>query len=57
MTEAPTVTLGTAPVMRITNSTASTRIADVCFMGIYVDYTAAVVAAATTVPVHLPFMR
>jgi hypothetical protein len=57
MTEAPTVTLGTAPVMRITNSTASTRIADVCFMGIYVDYTPAVVAAATTVPVHLPFMR
>jgi hypothetical protein len=47
MTEAPTVTLGTAPVMRVTNSTASTRIADVCSMGIYVDYTAAVAVAPT----------
>jgi hypothetical protein len=57
MTEAPAVTLGTAPVMRITNSTASTRIADVCFMGMYVDYTpAAVVATTLPVPVHLPFM-
>jgi hypothetical protein len=47
MTEAPTVTLGTAPVMRVTNSTASTRIADVCSMGIYADYTPAAAAAPT----------
>jgi len=44
-TYAPSVTLGTAPVMRITQVTGSTRIAVVCFMGIYVDYTP---AAATS---------
>lgn len=37
-TYAPSVTLGTAPVMRLTQVTASTRIAMVCFMGIYVEY-------------------
>ncbi len=41
ITEAPSVTLGTAPVMRVTQVTSSTRIAMVCFMGIYVDYTPA----------------
>jgi len=41
-TYAPTVTLGTAPVMRVTQVTSSTRIAMVCLMGIYVDYTPAV---------------
>jgi hypothetical protein len=41
MTETPTVTLGTAPVMQVTQVTASTRIAIVCFMGMYVDYTPA----------------
>jgi hypothetical protein len=46
MTQTPTVTLGTAPVMRITQVTSSTRIADVCFMGMYVDYTPA--ASGTT---------
>jgi hypothetical protein len=46
MTQAPTVTLGTAPVMRITQVTSSTRIAVVCFMGIYVDFTPA--ASGTT---------
>jgi len=40
ITENPSVTLGTAPVMRITQVTSSTRIAIVCFMGIYVDFTA-----------------
>lgn len=39
VTYAPAVTLGTAPVMRINQVTSSTRIAIVCFMGIYVDYT------------------
>jgi hypothetical protein len=41
LTTSPSVTLGTAPVMRITQVTASTRIAMVCFMGIYVAYTPA----------------
>jgi hypothetical protein len=45
LTLAPSVTLGTAPVMRITQVTSSTRIAMVCFMGMYVDYTPAVAAA------------
>lgn len=45
MTSSPAVTLGTAPVMRITQVTSSTRIADVCFMGIYVDYTPGAVVA------------
>jgi hypothetical protein len=43
---APTVTLGTAPVMRITQVTSSTRIAMVSGMFMYVDYTPAAVAAA-----------
>lgn len=42
-TYAPSVTLATAPVMRVTQVTASTRIAIVTEMGIYVDYTPAVV--------------
>jgi hypothetical protein len=42
VTYAPSVTLGTAPVMRVTQVTSSTRIAMACFMGIYVDYTPAV---------------
>lgn len=37
----PSVTLGTAPVMRITQVTSSTRIADVCAMWMYVAYTPA----------------
>lgn len=45
ITETPTVTLGTSPVARltITGGTAS-RIAMSCFMGMYVDYTPAVVS-------------
>jgi hypothetical protein len=39
MTEQPSVTLGTSPVMRITQVTSSTRIAMVCGMFMYVDYT------------------
>lgn len=56
MTNAPSVTVGTAPVMRITQVTASTRIADVCFMGIYVDYTPAAAAATPSlaVPTTVP---
>lgn len=37
----PAVTVGTAPVMRVTQVTSSTRIAMVDAMGIYVDYTPA----------------
>jgi hypothetical protein len=50
-TSTPTVTLGTAPVMRITQVTSSTQVAIVCFMGLYVDYTAAIpdLAMAMTV--------
>jgi hypothetical protein len=40
-TYAPSVTLGSSPVARITQVTSSTRIADVCAMGMYVDYTPA----------------
>lgn len=39
VTYEPVVTPATAPVMRITQVTSSTRIAVVCFMGMYVDYT------------------
>lgn len=46
---APSVTVGTAPVMRITQVTSSTRIADVCFMGMYVDYTPGVAARVVKV--------
>lgn len=41
-TYAPSVTLGNSPVARITQVTSSTRIAMVCFMGMYVDYTPSV---------------
>jgi hypothetical protein len=47
-TYAPSVTLGSSPVLRITQVTSSTRIAMVCFMGLYVDYTPA--PAAGQVP-------
>jgi hypothetical protein len=46
----PTVTLGNSPVMRITQVTSSTRTANVCFMGMYVDYTPAAVVAALAEP-------
>jgi hypothetical protein len=50
-TYAPSVTLGSSPVLRITQVTSSTRIAMVCFMGMYVDYTP---AAVTQVPYTSP---
>lgn len=53
LTSSPSVTVGTAPVMRITQVTSSTRIAMVCFMGIYVDYTPAEVD--TFVPSASPY--
>lgn len=37
----PTVTKGNSPVARITQVTASTRIAMVCWLGMYADYTPA----------------
>lgn len=55
VSSAPSVTLGNAPTLslNITGGTAS-RIADCCFMGIYVDYTPAAVAAAA-VPYTRPY--
>jgi hypothetical protein len=47
-TYAPSVTVGTSPVARITQVTSSTRIAMVCAMGMYVDYTPA------TLPTGIP---
>lgn len=38
-TYVPAVTLGTSPVIRITQVTSSTRVAMVCFLGMHVDYT------------------
>jgi hypothetical protein len=46
-TYAPSVTKGNSPVARITQVTSSTRIADVCALGMYVDYTPAPVAVAS----------
>lgn len=39
LTYNPSVVVTTAPVMRITQVTANTRIAVVCFMGMFVDFT------------------
>jgi hypothetical protein len=38
----PSVTLATSPVMRVTRPETASRVASVCFMGIYVDYSPAV---------------
>jgi hypothetical protein len=35
----PTVTVGTSPVMRVTRPETASRVASVCFMGLYVEYT------------------
>jgi len=35
----PSVTLGTSPVMRVVRPETAARVASVCFMGMYVDYT------------------
>lgn len=40
MLSAPTVVLGTSPVMAVRRPETASRRADVCFMGMYVDYTA-----------------
>lgn len=50
ITATPTVTKGTSPVARIQQVTASTRIASVCFMGMYVDYTSSVSVTVTSPP-------
>jgi len=49
-TEAPTVTLGSSPVMRCQQVTSSTRIIGVCFMGMYVDYTPSGAITVTAPP-------
>ena len=40
---APTVTVGNAPLFKVVKTDTTTRVACICFMGIYVDYTPAVV--------------
>lgn len=42
----PSVTVGTSPVMKVRRPETASRVASVCFMGMYVDYTPAVVAAS-----------
>jgi hypothetical protein len=55
MNDAPTVTVANAPDLKVRKTTASTRIVDVCFMGIYVDYTprSLVAGSARRVRSHL----
>lgn len=48
ITYAPSVTLGTSPVMRVTRPETASRVACVCFMSMVVDYTPA--AGAMRVP-------
>jgi hypothetical protein len=38
MTESPSVTLGTSPVMSIRKGTGTTRVASCCLMAMYVSY-------------------
>lgn len=38
LSERPSVTLGTSPVMRVTRPETASRVASVCFMGMYVSY-------------------
>jgi hypothetical protein len=42
----PSVTVGTSPVMRARRPETASRVASVCFMGMYVDYTPAAVVTA-----------
>lgn len=44
LTTSPSVTVGTSPAMRVTQVTSSNRVAMVCFMGMNVAWTPAVVA-------------
>ena len=56
MTLNPSVVVGTAPVMRVTQVTSSTRIADVGFMGLNFAWTPLLppVPRATPYPQILP---
>lgn len=54
LTYAPSVVFATAPVMRITQVTSSTRIAVVCAMAIYVDFTAALPPPSLVTPRSRP---
>jgi hypothetical protein len=44
--QAPSVTKGTSPVMRVRRPETASRVASVCFMAMYVAYTPAVVATS-----------
>lgn len=54
ITTSPSVTLGSAPVCRITQTTANTRIAMVCFMGMLVAWSPAV---GSGVPYRSPYLQ
>ncbi len=54
LTYDPTVTVGTAPVMRVTQVTASTRIAMVCGMFMYVEYSDLQLPAPSLVTARSP---
>lgn len=56
LTETPSVTLGTAPVMRVEKNVATTRVNTVCFMGMYVSYTEAVAPPASARGPHVMFI-
>jgi hypothetical protein len=45
--ENPSLTLGTAPVMRVRKNLAATRRHTVCFMGMYVSYTVGAAPSGT----------
>lgn len=57
VTYAPTVTVGSSPVARITQVTASTRIAVVCSMFVYCDYTPAAGGGPPTINKYLTVPR
>lgn len=50
---APSVTLGTAPVMRVTRPETATRVASVCYMALVVEYVPAAAAEEITRPMLL----
>ena len=52
---APSVTLATAPTMTVRKTTSTTRVVDVDFMGIYVDYTPPAPLTGSSAPIANAF--
>lgn len=50
ITATPSITVGTTPLMKLVKTDTTTRVGCVCFMGIYVDYTPAVVSDFPVLP-------